>query len=130
MRRRVTALFLVAIATFFTLITLVPVAHASQASIEHDMQAAAEEALERILAQADEGDETSGEGSDADTEGAGGTEAETGADEGETAEGTTEEGPPWTYQMARLGILLLVGIGAMIGFMYYKMIVVRQRGEA
>ncbi|MDQ3940114.1 MAG: hypothetical protein M3238_02055 [Actinomycetota bacterium] len=77
-----------------------------------------------VVGEEDETSEQDGEGA-----GQGDPEAETGADEGETAEGATEEGPPWTYQMARLGIVLLIGVAALIGLMYRKMIVLRQRGE-
>lgn len=37
-----------------------------------------------------------------------GTAGETGAGEGETQSGTTETGPPWTYQMARIALVLLL----------------------
>jgi hypothetical protein len=53
--------------------------------------------------------------------------AEVGADEGET-EGASETGPPWTYQMAWLGLLLLVAMGAAVGLAYYRFVVRRQRG--
>lgn len=53
---------------------------------------------------------------------------ESGADEGET-QGTAEEtGPPWTYQMARLGILLVLLMVLGVGFAYYRFVVRRQRG--
>lgn len=37
-----------------------------------------------------------------------GTAGETGAGAGETEAGATETGPPWTYQMARISIVLLI----------------------
>ena len=55
------------------------------------------------------------------------TEGEVGAGEGETEEAVEETGPPWTYQMARLGILLLLLLGAGVAFWYYRLIVRRQR---
>jgi 4-amino-4-deoxy-L-arabinose transferase-like glycosyltransferase len=40
-----------------------------------------------------------------------------------------ETGPPWTYQMARLSVALLVLLALGIGLMYYRLIAKRQRGE-
>ncbi len=62
-------------------------------------------------------------------EGQGSAEAETGAG-GETEGGaSTETGPPWTYQMARLSIILLALLLAGIFLLYHRLIVKRQRGE-
>lgn len=107
MRRRVPPLFLATLAAFSLITVAAPVA---QASIHFAQD---EDTTEKGSGQSDEG-------------------AETGPNEGETAKGesTEEEGPPWTYQMARIGVVLLLLIAAQIGFMYYKMIVVRQRGGA
>jgi hypothetical protein len=58
----------------------------------------------------------------------GGTAEESGADEGETEGAAEEAGPPWTYQMARLGILLVVVMILGVGFAYYRFVVRRQRG--
>ena len=72
--------------------------------------------------QGESGNTSEGEGqSDAD--------AETGAGQGEQegGESAEEEGPPWTYQMARIGIGLMVLIGLMMGLLYYRMIASRQR---
>ena len=41
----------------------------------------------------------------------------------------TEAGPPWTYQMARITVVLTLGLGLAIGLMYYRLIVKRRRGE-
>ena len=73
-----------------------------------------------------EGQESQGGG---EGEGQGGAEAETGA--GGEAEGgaSTETGPPWTYQMARLSLVLLALLVAGIFLLYYRLIVKRQRGE-
>ena len=125
MRARVTAFLLVTTLATFFLIALVPAAYASMNLAQEDTTTEDEGVI---------GEEDESEGSE-DTSGGSGQddeEAETGADEGSTAEGesTEEEGPPWTYQMARIGMVLLVLIGALIGWWYYKMIVVRQRGEA
>lgn len=56
-----------------------------------------------------------------------GTAGETGAGEEETESATEEIGPPWTYQMARLGFLLLLVLGLGIGFWYWRLIARRQR---
>jgi hypothetical protein len=58
----------------------------------------------------------------------GGTAEESGADQGETEGAAEETGPPWTYQMARLGILLVVVMILGVGFAYYRFVVKRQRG--
>ena len=55
------------------------------------------------------------------------TPEETGADEGETGAAAEETGPPWTYQMARLSILLMVVLALGIGFWYWRLIARRQR---
>ncbi len=56
-------------------------------------------------------------------------DAETGAGEGEQegGESAEEQGPPWTYQMARIGIVLMILIGLLMGLLYYRMIASRQR---
>jgi len=69
---------------------------------------------------AEEGDEGGGQ-SDPD--------AETGAGADEQEAAAEEEGPPWTYQMARMGIALMVVIGLMMGLLYYRMIASRQRAD-
>lgn len=55
-------------------------------------------------------------------------ETESGAEGSEPAE--TETGPPWTYQMARMGLVLLVFLGLSIGAAYYRFVASRQRGAA
>ncbi len=128
MRARVTAFLLVTTLATFFLIALVPAAHASMNLAQEDTTTEDE----GVIGQEDEsegsegGDTTEGDSGQSDEE------AETGADEGETAEGqsTEEEGPPWTYQMARIGIVLMLLVAGLIGYLYYKMIILRQRGEA
>ena len=82
-----------------------------------------------VLAQADQGDaETQGE--DAGTDGGEGqsdAEAETGSEEGATEEAEVEAGPPWTYQMARIILLLSVLLGLAIARWYWKLVGSRQR---
>lgn len=41
--------------------------------------------------------------------------------------GTGAEGPPWTYQMARLGIFLIVVVAIMIGLAYRRFVLVPQK---
>jgi hypothetical protein len=72
------------------------------------------------------GEEEEAEGQE---EGAGGDPAEeTGAEEGQTEPAAEETGPPWTYQMARIGIVLLVFMALGVGLAYYRFVVRRQRG--
>ena len=66
--------------------------------------------------------EPESEGQDAED-----TPEETGADQGETGSATEEIGPPWTYQMARISILLMLVLGLGIGFWYWRLIAGRQR---
>ena len=81
----------------------------------------------------DEGVDSEGaESEDAQGKGQSDAEAEYGAGKGETEEGESaeaeEEGPPWTYQMARITLVLLVLMGIVIGVQYYRMVGSRQRG--
>lgn len=75
--------------------------------------------------------ENAGGGEEGDGAGQSGADAETGAGEdaaeGEVAE---EEGPPWTYQMARISIALILILVAGVGLLYYKHIASRQKGTA
>lgn len=51
----------------------------------------------------------------------------------EPAPSPTEEeeaGPPWTYQMARISLLLLALLLLGMGAIYYRLVVKRQRGQA
>ena len=67
-----------------------------------------------------------------ETEGKGGggqPAEETGAGEGET-EAPEETGPPWTYQMARMSLLILLVLFGAIGLAYYRFVARRRRGEA
>jgi len=86
----------------------------------------------------DEGDSgtTSGEEETQTEEGTGGgagqdePDAESGAGEGASEEAVTETGPPWTFQMARIALVLLLFLGLSVGLMYWRLIVSRQRGAA
>jgi hypothetical protein len=42
---------------------------------------------------------------------------------------TPTPGPPWTYQMARISIVLLLLIFASLALLYYRLVIARQRGE-
>jgi len=72
---------------------------------------------------------TQEEEAETETGGGEGTEAETGAWEGETQEAPAEAGPPWTFQMARIGGLLVLLLLLGIGWWYYRLVLRRQRGE-
>jgi hypothetical protein len=63
-----------------------------------------------------------------DQEGQGETAPETGAGKSETEAGASETGPPWTYQMARLSIVLLVLLVLAVGLLYYRLVEKRRRG--
>lgn len=77
-----------------------------------------------------EGETGDGGGDEEISEGQSDAEAETGAGEGTTEEAETETGPPWTYQMARIILALLVVLALSIGWMYWKLIAGRQKGAA
>ena len=68
-------------------------------------------------------------GNQGEGEGQSDADAETGAGEGEQegGESAEEEGPPWTYQMARIGLGLMLIVGLLMGLLYYRMIASRQR---
>ncbi len=75
------------------------------------------------------------QGGDAQDEGGGAgqddPDAETGAGQGETEGGTSAEatGPPWTYQMARITLALLVPLALGLGYLYFRLVASRRRGE-
>jgi hypothetical protein len=52
------------------------------------------------------------------------------AQQGQEEGGGTETGPPWTYQMARITLVLLVLLAVAIGLLYYRLVVRRRRGGA
>jgi hypothetical protein len=80
-----------------------------------------------VFAQVGEEEEVSQEEANQEGGGQSDPEAETDPGAGEEAAQEEEEGPPWTYQMARmaLGLILLSAIG--LGWLYYRMIAARQR---
>ena len=71
---------------------------------------------------------------EADNEGEGSgqsdADAETGAGADEQEAATEEEGPPWTYQMARLSIGLILLLGAGMALLYRRLIGGRQKTGA
>ncbi len=87
----------------------------------------------------EEGEETTqgddgvvGEGDEAENPGAGGgegqePETETGAGEGETVEAEEEAGPIWTYQMSKIGLVLLFLMLLAIGGAYWNFVAKRQK---
>ncbi len=72
-----------------------------------------------------------GEGQDAEGEGQSDPDAETGANEEQTEDAATPEttGPPWTYQMARITLALLVVLALGLAYLYYRLVAQRRRGE-
>lgn len=82
-----------------------------------------------VVAQADQDDaETQGE-DEGGQDGQSDSEAETGTEESESAGGGTETGPPWTYQMARIILVLSVLLGLAIMRWYWKLVGSRQRAS-
>lgn len=87
----------------------------------------------------EEGEETTqgddgvvGEGDEAENPGVGGDEGqepetETGAGEGETVEAEEEAGPIWTYQMSKIGLVLLFLMLLAIGGAYWNFVAKRQK---
>ncbi|HEX2049404.1 MAG TPA: hypothetical protein VHJ34_02090 [Actinomycetota bacterium] len=72
-------------------------------------------------------------GQDPETEGqegqdAEGSTAETGADAGETEGAAAETGPPWTYQMARIALVMLLLLAVAVVLLYRRLVVGRRRG--
>jgi hypothetical protein len=81
-----------------------------------------------VVAQADQDDaETQGEDGGGEQDGRGDEEAETGTEEGESAGSGAETGPPWTFQMARIILVLSVLLGLAIMRWYWKLVGSRQR---
>ena len=44
--------------------------------------------------------------------------------------GAAETGPPWTYQMAKITVVMVLFLGLAIGAIYYRLVVRRRRGDA
>ena len=78
--------------------------------------------VEGVVRERRAGGEGGGEGSGQSSE-----EAETGTEEGESGGAATETGPPWTYQMARIIIVLSILLGLAIMRWYWKLVGSRQR---
>ena len=67
-------------------------------------------------------------GEESDGEGQSDPDAETGANQGQSEDAATEEeGPPWTYQMARISIALILLMMVVVGVRYYQMVASRQQ---
>jgi cobalamin biosynthesis Mg chelatase CobN len=91
--------------------------------------APAAHAAERVFAQDSESSDESGGDSGAtdENEGSGSTGAEVGANEGQTETAEEETGPPWTYQMSRMILVILLLMALAIGLLYWRLVVQRQR---
>ena len=113
MRARSTVLLVLALVLTSLFVVSSPVAHAADSI---------------LLAQETEDSESSDEGDTTDAdEGSGSAEAESGANEGQTEAAEEETGPPWTYQMARMILVMLLLMAAAIGLLYWRLVVQRQR---
>lgn len=84
-----------------------------------------------LLAQEQPSGETEVEGGEGQDEGGAGQtdpDAESGATEDEAEGAATEEtGPPWTYQMARITLVLLLFLALGLAFLYYRLVVQRRK---
>jgi hypothetical protein len=76
----------------------------------------------RVLAQSPSSDSTDS--------GSKGDEAKTDSGKEAKAPAEEEEGPPWTYQMARITFAMLFLVFLGMGISYWKLIGSRQRGAA
>ena len=114
-RRAVVLLVLVALITAIAL----PAAHASSDGyllIESNVISAQEDTG------AGQDDEGAGQESGGEGEGQDDPEAETGAGAGESEDAAEETGPVWTYQMARIVVVLLVLLIAAIALLYWRLV--------
>ena len=73
------------------------------------------------------GEEEEAQQTGGEKEDGGGAAEESGAGEEESGGGASETGPPWTYQMARIALILTVLLGIGIALMYRRLIGTRQR---
>lgn len=100
------------------LLTVITAAPAVAASVRH------------VVAQADssgsetEGDQSSGGAGQSDPK------AETGSEQDATTPAEPEAGPPWTFQMARIALVLTLLLGLAIFRWYWKLVGSRQKGTA
>lgn len=120
MRVRLAAVLSLCLIGFFSL----PISVANAGTVTLSQEADTEEEG----AVSDEDESQGGEsGNESEGEGQSDADAETGAGAGEQEAAVEEEGPPWTYQMARIGIVLMLIVGLLMGALYYRMIASRQR---
>ncbi|MDQ4058399.1 MAG: hypothetical protein M3124_04670 [Actinomycetota bacterium] len=56
-----------------------------------------------------------------------GEEGQQGEGGGESDEAAEETGPPWTYQMARISLILLFLTLLAVGFAYYRFVATRRK---
>jgi hypothetical protein len=120
------------LATLLALVLLSAAALVAGATVRADHAHAATDTF--VLAQEtgeDPGEANVGEEEEAQETGGGeeggGAAEESGAGEGETEGAAEETGPPWTYQMARIALVLVVLLGLRIALMYRKLVGGRQR---
>jgi hypothetical protein len=116
MRARLVTLFALLVVVTAVTVAPVPAAGAPDRPFAQDVG----EEEEELVGEEEEAEGQEG-GGEAETEG------EVGAGEGETEGAAEETGPPWTYQMARLGMVLLVVLGLAIGLAYWRLVAKRQR---
>ena len=74
-------------------------------------------------------DAEEGEGGQEDQGGEGQSDPEAETDPGAGEEAEEETGPPWTYQMARMSVGLVILLLAGTGLLYYRLVGSRQRSN-
>ena len=123
--------FVILIALVALVVTLPAVAHAAPSvRLAQDTGTDQEGVSEEDEANENTGDTTTTGNEEAEQQGQGDPETESGASEEETESATEETGPPWTYQMARIALVLLALTLVAVFLAYQRFVIRRRRGFA
>ena len=87
-------------------------------------------AQEGVVGEEQDAGSEQGGGGGGEQEGQGDVETESGVEEGEGEEAAEEEGPQWTYQMARITLALMLFVLVGIGLLYWRLVAQRQKRAA